>query len=339
MILKAIIALCLLIFVFICGDLIIKLTGGFDISSAALEAKYKLPDSKFIELDGIRVHYVDQGPPNAAEVVVLLHASLMNLRTWDSLAAALTPRYRVIRLDFPSLGLTGPDPKERYSIELDMEMVDQLTKALGVEKFALVGTSSGAVAGFRYAALHPEKVTRLVLINSAGMPRIPSNDPSRARDSALMQWFRSHYKSKEYFQEESKRVFPSKPAPPWFAEMQYDMNRRVGRNRESKIFLANYRTGDPEGVLAKVRAPTLILWGMENVAVMHLEANVFELWLTGAPSLIKKYPKLGHYPYLEEPQLVDDDVSMFLSGAMDGELLQTKRLPPGTECRFLGENR
>ena len=78
--------------------------------------------------------------------------------------------------------------------------------------------------------------------------------------------------------------------------------------------MRNYVTGDPSVVLAKIKAPTLILWGMDNPTVMHLEANIIQLWMTCAPTMIKKYGRLGHYPYIEKPELFAADIGAFLTG-------------------------
>jgi pimeloyl-ACP methyl ester carboxylesterase len=299
-------------------------SGAFEIPLAELERRYATANSKFMDVDGVRVHYMDQGsgPP-----VVLLHASYMSLRTWDSLAEKLAAKHRVVRLDRLGAGLTGPDPKGRYSIEHEVELVLRLADALGLERFALLGTSSGGIVAFRLAAQHPERVARLVLVNSAGMPRTAATDPNRPRGSALERWFTSYYRSRAFWQENLERQLTSGVAPPpAFVDTVYDMNRRKGGREESRQYTASFRTGDPQTVLASVRAPTLILWGIGNITVSHLEADVFEHWLTNAPSMIKKYPKVGHYLYLETPDAFATDVAAFLSGGLDGDLRRTQRM-------------
>jgi pimeloyl-ACP methyl ester carboxylesterase len=108
--------------------------------------------------------------------------------------------------------------------------------------------------------------------------------------------------------------------------MVYDMNRKQGLNEQGLLMLKNYNNGGPQAALAKITAPTMILWGMQNPTVMHLEADVFSYWMTNAPTLVKKYPKVGHYLYLEIPDEVHRDVAAFLSGELDGELRQTQRV-------------
>ena len=80
-------------------------------------------------------------------------------------------------------------------------------------------------------------------------------------------------------------IEPNEP-PEWLVDMTYDMRRGEGRRREGALLFAGFRTGDPEAVLSKVTASTLILWGMENRTVNHLQADVFRGWLTGVPTLV-----------------------------------------------------
>ncbi|MBL8644430.1 MAG: alpha/beta hydrolase [Rhodospirillaceae bacterium] len=305
--------------------------GAFDMPLADLEAKYARPTSKFMEIDGVRVHYMDEGPSGgSAPAIVLLHASYMNLFTWDSMTKALSGQYRVIRFDLPTLGLTGPDPKKRYTLEFNMQILDELTTRLGADKFMLLATSSGGTVAFRYAASKPERVTRMILINSAGMPRTAVTNPNRARGDVIDQWIQARHKSMNYWRKGLGTNFTSMPPPDWLVELTYDTNRRAGGREEGALFLKNYKTGDPQTVLGQVKAPTMILWGMANPTVMHLEADVMSLWLTAAPSLVKKYPNMGHYLYLEIPQEVEKDVADFLSGAKDAELRITQRVPVQT---------
>ena len=306
-------------------------SGALKLSIEELEEKYTTPDSKFAEVDGIRAHYMDQG---SGPVVVLLHATLMNLRTWDHLAGALATNYRVIRMDRLLSGLTGADPSKAYSVEREIELMEGLLDELGVDKFSLVGTSSAGTLSFRYAAQHPERVTNLVLINSAGMPRTAATNPNRQRGTWFGRWVRKYYQSQGFWKETLALNFFAPPgeAPDWLVEMVYDTSRKEGLLDQVMIYMRNFSSGDPEAVLAQVRAPTLVLWGMENVTVNHLEAEVFEHWLVNAPVTKKKYPDTGHYLYLEIPEVVAEDIKAFLaksrqsSTAINPEQAQGERL-------------
>lgn len=308
------------------GGWALLLTSGFwDISLADLRAKYETPASKYVELDGMEIHYIDEGNGPA---VVLSNASYHTTRAWDGMVENMTDQFRVIRFDFPGNGLSGTDPQGRYSPELYGEVITQLTEHLDIQDFHLVGTSSGGTVAFRYAATNPDKVDRFVLINSAGMPRTAVTNPNRERGSAFGRWVSSHHQSKDWWRKSLSQTVTKRPPFDWHVEMNYDMNRRDDRNETGRLFRRNYITGNPSDVLDDITAPTAIFWGMKNPTVMHLEANVIQLWMTGAPTIIKKYEELGHYPYIEEPELVASDISAFLSGDWDDQLRQTQRVKP-----------
>jgi pimeloyl-ACP methyl ester carboxylesterase/predicted ester cyclase len=299
------------------------------LSLEELEETYATPDSRFMDVDGVRVHYMDQGEGPA---VVLLHASFMTLRTWDDLAEELSKQYRVIRPDLLIAGLTGPEPNDNYTFDRNLELVKGLTEQLGVERFSILATSSGGIVGFNFAARYPELVERLILANSAGLPRSATSNPNRPRGTAFSRWLDARYRSKTRQREvlDTNFIEPNEP-PEWLVQMSYDMRRRDSRRREAAHQTRNFRTGDPESVLAKITAPTMILWGLDNLTVVHLEADVFEHWLVNAPTLKRKYPGVGHYLYLEIPDQFNADVAAFLAGELDGELKQTQRIPVSPE--------
>lgn len=290
-----------------------------------LRERYVDPQSQFVTVDGVEIHYKDEGEGPA---VVLFHASYMSLRSWDALAEALRKDYRVVRFDFPNTGLSGAETKEPEGgkfnlIERNVEVAAALIDALGLERIRLIATSSGGSAGFRYASYFPDRVARLVLINSAGMPRTAQTDPNRERPQEA-QWREMTYRPREFWEYGVGRNFTSDVSPPdWLLDSVFDMNRRKVQLDPSRYF---FDTGDPKGILSKIEAPTMILWGKANPTVVHLEADVISYWMTSAPTLIKKYPGLGHYPYIEAPEAVIPDITRFLAGEYDEELRQTQRV-------------
>lgn len=310
----------------------VALTSGmFEMPLSEIEAKYQLPESRWIDIDGIRVHYTDQSPPNVqnAPVVVLAHASFMSLHSWESLTNALLANgYRVIRMDFMSLGLTSSDTKGINNQERNIQILKEVPERLGVSKYYLVGTSSGGQTAFIHAGRNPERVERFVLINSGGMPRTAQSNPNRPRGSFIHQFITANYRSYDQWKSDLENNMPTlRPIPPALIERVHDMNRRKGLRPIAAEYLRNFKTGDTAAYLAQVKAPTMILQGMANPTLVHTEAEVQSYWMTGAPSLIKKYPKLGHYPYMESPAEVEADILAFFSGALDGELRQTVRAP------------
>ena len=299
--------------------------GAMSLSPAEMQARYRLPSSKFATVDGTRLHYTDEGsgPP-----LVMLHASFMNLRSLDALAAKLAQTHRVIRIDWSPAGLSGTSPDADYSVEKNLQRVRGVIEQLQLRDPVIFGTSSGGTLAFRYAAQWPEDVSRLVLINTAGMPRSAATNPNRARSGKLTTWALSHYRTKSWWRDSLRSQFPSGREPPEsLVDLVHDQFRRAGIREEGVIALRQYRTGDPQTELGRVRAPTLVLWGEGNITVSHLEADVIAYWLTGAPSLVRKYPERGHYVYIEDTDAVAADMLAFLTGSLDGDLRITRREP------------
>lgn len=290
-----------------------------------LRDTYQLPASQYVDLDGVSVHYVDEG---AGDTIILLHASYHSLRSWDPLAALLKDRFRLVRLDFANAGLTGPDPRQLNSIERNIDLLERLIEKLNLKQFTLVGTSSGGVVAFRYAAVNQKRVKHLVLINSAGLPRTAETNPLGDPGSEMRQQIEQLNKPRSYWQGLLDNNFKGENGPPeWMVDMAYDMNRREGLGEELRRYTRAYRTGDPQSVLGQITSPTMVMWGMNNPTVVHLEADVFQHWLTAAPSIVRKIPNTGHYPYVEKPEVFFELISDFATGALNHELRQTVMMP------------
>lgn len=294
-----------------------------------LEAKYKRPDSRFFEIDGLRVHYVDSEPDAGADrpVAVLLHASYMDLTSWDGLAQALAPTYRVLRMDFVGAGLTGSETNGKNVFMVNEEIVDRLTRSLQIDRFDLVATSSGGTVGFRFAAHQPDRVKRLVLINSAGLPRTPATDPNRVREDALSAYIRRFYRTEASWVNDLSRNYPSLQAPPPAVLARvWAMNNRE-RPRGPTGGNPAVVNNETQTLLPNVTAPTLILWGQANATVDYLQAEVFQHWLVNAPTALIRYKGLGHYPYIEAPEKILPDIVAFLNGGLDDRLQRVKVEP------------
>ena len=303
------------------------------ISLADLRKTYAIEGSRTAEVDGVELFYSDEG---SGPVVLLLPPSFLNFRAWDGIAKTLVAAdYRVVRFDFPSTGLSGVDRKIPASGKIDFfernaEIATKLLDHIGVEKADVIGTSSGGAAAFRVAANYPSRVKRLALVNSAGLPRTRQSNPNRDRPEER-KWKAMEVKPREFWAGVLDRnFFEPEDAPEWLVTLAFDVNRRA-EDGDPKLYA--FRTGDPKTILSKVTAPTLIQWGTSNPTVVHLEAEVFQHWLTQAPSLIRKYDGLGHYPYLENEALISEDLIAFLRGNLDDQLLTTQRVQSGTQAQ------
>src|SRR3954462_15274603 len=134
---------------------------------AALEAKYLAAPGDYLDVAGLRLHLRDSGPKEAP-AVIMLHGFGASLHTWEPWAQALSGNHRVIRFDLPGFGLTGADPSGDYSDGRTVQVLAALMDRLGLQRASLVGNSIGGKIAWNFAALHPDRVDRLVLISPDG---------------------------------------------------------------------------------------------------------------------------------------------------------------------------
>ena len=132
-----------------------------DIPAEDLEAQYANSASRFMNIEGVRIHYRDEGEGPA---LLLLHANFGNLIGWDPWVEALSDSYRVVRMDFTSHGLTGPDPSGDYTQERTLYLVERFIDAVGLDRFSIGGTSMGGTMAIHYTEKHPERIESLILL-------------------------------------------------------------------------------------------------------------------------------------------------------------------------------
>ena len=109
-------------------------TGLLTPDEAEMRARYSLPGSRFLDLDGQTIHLADQG---SGIPVILIHGSYGSLLNWNDWVQDLAADYRVIRFDLPRAGLSGPSPDGRYGPDANMRIINALSRELQLEQVNL----------------------------------------------------------------------------------------------------------------------------------------------------------------------------------------------------------
>ena len=122
------------------------------------------PREQTVAARGLRFHYVEWGEPDASPIV-LLHGLSAMCRIWDHLAGVLHDRYRLIALDQRGHGGTSWPAEPEYSTDDYVGDLEAMVDAWGLERFSLIGLSMGGMNAMAYAARHPKRVTRLVVVD------------------------------------------------------------------------------------------------------------------------------------------------------------------------------
>jgi esterase len=119
------------------------------------------PTSRHLEIDGLKFHYLDwggDGPP-----LVMLHGLTGHAHTWDHTAAALSARYHVYALD--QRGHGDSEWASRYGTSAMLGDLLGFLDALQLPVVTLMGLSMGGIVAYQFTAAHPERVSRLVVLD------------------------------------------------------------------------------------------------------------------------------------------------------------------------------
>ena len=261
-------------------------------NSQEIEAQYRLDSSSFVTIDGVRIHYTDQG---AGSCIVLLHANYANLIDWEPWVETFISSHRVIRFDLAGHGLTSSDPENNYSLERTLYLFEKLMNYLSIDEMALVGASIGGTISLHYAERHPDQVKQLILVSPGALnprargklepPNLPFfmdiitritpkklvagllnsgfGDPSRITDELVTRW--------------------------------HDLLLREGQRDAQMARMRQYVSGDIDKVIANIQSPTLIMWGAKNSIVPVELADEMAKLLVNASSVEKIiYSTAGH---------------------------------------------
>ena len=282
-------------------------------SQAVLERRYATSASRFIDLAGTRLHYTDQGQPDGP-AVVLLPAQWASFNLWKGWLPFLTDRYRVLCVDLPGHGLTGPMAMGDYSMEAYEHLLRLFVTSIELDRFFLVGSSFSGVIAFRYAAKPGHRLQGLVLACSSGMPRAanapqkPNEPPPQFLYRALMPYYR--LRGFMSWKLSTLIIDPARITPGLIDEFT-DFNNRKGRLREAQLRSAAYSIGDPKAVLARIQVPTLIQWPTGSTYLSTHEADLFEEWLGSTVKHKIIYPNTGHLLALDAPTKTGQDARRF----------------------------
>lgn len=269
-----------------------------DRPAAEVEQRHATAPSKFLLVDGLRVHYRDRG---RGPVVVLLHGSNSSLFTWEGWVAALSPEHRVVTLDLPGHGLTGPDAQSRYSFGEMAEVVDRFVTQLGIARFTIAGNSMGGAIAWHYALAHPDKVERLILVDAAGWPREePLPFGLRLYSSPLLGRV-ARWVTPRFLVAKSVRETYGNPQRVTEAtvDLYDDFLLREGNREATRRRLSSAVDDGLSSRLAELHVPTLILWGSRDRWILPRYGERFRATIAG--SRLVMLDGLGHIPMEEDP--------------------------------------
>ena len=270
--------------------------------------KYTDENSKYLNVDGLNVHYKDEGE---GEVIVLLHGTFSSLHTFDTWASILKKKYRVIRLDLPGFGITGPSSKNEYSISIFLDFIGNFLNLLGVEKYHLAGNSLGGWLAWELAIKAKDRIGKLILLNAAGyisdknypLPFVIAQTPvlrnvfNYIPKAVVRRFIRQVFNNQEIVTDE-------------LVERYYCLIQREG-NLNAFVNIANSNLKQNTESLHYLNIPVLIMWGDKDRWISPEHALFFEKDIPN--SRVVMYENVGHIPMEEIPEKSAKDLAEFLA--------------------------
>jgi len=275
-----------------------------------------MPKPKMIKAkgDGIQIQlaiWEGKGRP-----ILCIHGLTANSRFWDCMASALSPQHRVIAMDIRGRGLSDK-PNTGYSIERHCRDILALMDDQGLERAVLMGHSLGAFISLVFAAKHPQKVSRLILVDGGGkLSETQMSKVFAGIKPSLDRLGKTFPSFKDY-------VSQMKQAPylqPWNSYMEtyfhYEVEKVKGGLRSRvhpkhiKEEAKNLGKVDSRQFYKKVTSPTLILRATKGLLAkddLVLPKDVAERMVRGIPNAKKVDLKgTNHYSILLQPNPVRD---------------------------------
>jgi len=267
-----------------------------------LVARWAPPPSDFIDVNGQLVHLRDEGPRNDALPVVLLHGTSASLHTWEGWVAALKGRHRVITLDLPGFGLTGPNASGDYRADAYARFVLDMLDQLHVQRFTVGGNSLGGEIAWRTALRAPQRVQKLILVDAAGLPYEPRSVPlgwrlakvpglNRLLEGLLPRALVAQGLADAYGHPE--RVTPA------LVDRYFELTLREGNRHALVQRLQQAEHGADAARVKTLKLPTLILWGGRDHLIPVAAAQRFQHDIAGSRLVV--FDDLGHVPQEEDP--------------------------------------
>lgn len=298
-------------------------TYGTSFVEEMLIALYANDRSHFLHIGGARAHIRDHGNPDGIPIV-LIHGASGSLHVWEGWVRALKHQARLILVDLPGHGLTGAWPCGDYTVEAYVNFIEMLADKLKLDRFVLVGHSIGGGVAWTFAARRPDRVSQLILVNSAGYPHRSGKArwPTRLARLALVGEIASYFKPKLWVRRTLRRAYAD-PAMVTAERVKRatDLQRFPG-NREATVQRARTQQPLDPTPLKHLVTPTLILWGAKDPWMPLDDAYRFKDDINGAQ--LEVFETLGHAPMEEDAGGTAAVVAAFLQPIGPPTLSPTK---------------
>ncbi|WP_047154666.1 alpha/beta fold hydrolase [Aneurinibacillus tyrosinisolvens] len=272
---------------------------------------------EFIEVDGVRLHYIvkGEGPP-----LLLVHGLGAYSYTWRYNIDELARHFKVYALDLKGFGLSEKPQKGNYSLSSHAKMVARFLDTMGLNSVDYAGSSMGGEIGLRLALQYPERLKKLVLISSSGYR---DNLASSLRILAYLMYFPfvRQYIRKKFLQDEI--LFPIVRQAYYNQEAISDEEVRdclcpvflLGTEDAYMALFRQFDFGFEKANYSKIRHQTLIIGGEQDRIIPLTDTKRLHEEIKN--SVLITIPDGGHFVHEEKWREVNGYILHFLLGLSD----------------------
>lgn len=285
-------------------------------------------DEHYVEVDELRICYLEAGPADAP-TMVFVHGWSGNVQNWWDQFELFSSRYHVIVFDTPGHGKSERGEHVPYSMQLYVDVLDGLLDELQVEQTIMIGNSGGGWIAANYTIQHPERVSQLVLSDSTGTrhkgkagfvlgtisarwlqlanmttaEHYPGLDPKSQARQAFVGSFHGTVEEAPYLEALAELL------PPTYARI-------------------------PDEQLATIRVPTLIVWGDDDPVLPTRAMHALAQTIEGSQTYLVHLG--GHTPMMQAPDEFNCAVDKFLDGEPLDDCKQYALTKQAREDRLAG---
>jgi pimeloyl-ACP methyl ester carboxylesterase len=264
------------------------------------------PASKEVEVFGQKIHYVEAG---AGPTVILLHGLGGDGTNWALNTPVLAKNFHVFVPDQIGFG-ESPKPLINYRVATLVDFLDGFCKKLAITKATLVGNSLGGWTAIAFTLEHPDKVERLVLVDSAGYSLSRTGVP--ASRETLMALDPTTVAGTKIFMQ---TILANKAmVTDAFAESAFAAHLRKNDGYTIDRFIDSILRNEDvvDGKLGAIKVPTLVVWGREDGLIPLAAGDLMAKEIPGAAAVILDH--CGHVPQLECALPFNATLLKFLNG-------------------------
>ena len=286
--------------------IIVVVFGHKDIPLNELKIKYTNSDSSFINIEGTNVHYRDEGSSSDSIPIILIHGTGSSLHAYDIWSDNLKKSNRVIRMDLPAFGLTGPFLKRDYTISNYTTFLKEFLDSLNIKQCILVGNSLGGEIAWRFAIQEPVMSRKLILLDPSGYPVISKSIPIAFKLAKIpvLNKFLTYITPRFLVRASIENVyFDKSKISDSLVNRYFDLTLRKG-NRKAIVDRLKGSTTLTNGKkthasIKKIKEPTLIIWGSDDQLIPVENAYKFNNDITNSKLVVMQ--QTGHVPMEEKP--------------------------------------